>query len=126
MKHLVICFLILIVTGCTSSKYCSLKDFNSTFDTLFVQANKNSVEKTEKNFNDIGKYIVNDCQTSGTRLYNTLATWYDAVSFEKTKERMDKYGVIISKQWNDGCRNTAKNFHTIGEYLCICGCEEEK
>ena len=108
------------------SKYCSLKDFNSTFDTMFVQANKNSVEKTEKNFSDIGQYIVDDCKTSGTRLYNTVATWYDAVSFEKTKERMSKYGVMISKQWNDGCNATAKNFHTIGEYLCICGCEEEK
>jgi len=114
-----------LFVGCTSNKYCTMCKFNDTFNTIFVDQFHKGVDNTANNITSISNYIYHDYKTSGDRLNNTLDNWYQSVNFKDFGKRVEVYGTTLERQWHQGCEDTAKNIHTIGEYFCISDSEPE-
>lgn len=115
----IILMLILLTAGCSS--HCNFKKVAADFDKIFIAQYKDGVQSTSENWNNVKEFIVEDINTAGSRLGNTVAKMYRPVSIEGTSERMNFYAKTLERQFHDGVERTARNFKTIAQHLCLCG-----
>lgn len=113
-------FLILFSLSCGCSSYCTWDDTVDSFNHIFVDQYNSGVQKTAQNWHEIKTYVVQDVQTSGSRLGHTLVTMYEDVDFAHAGKRLSYYGNELSEQIEEGVENTKANFRAIARHFCFC------